>query len=183
MKPTVLVATSSRWYPTARLSMALAKAGFVVDAVCPPNHPLEKTTSVTQVACLIAACGPWNHCPMRFRALYQTSSSPETILLLANCTECIRKRVHRETDGICELITRSLGCPEGFPLEYARTTFMREARAEGIQCTENGRHNEFRGVGQLDCTRGLARRAKSKRDVRRVRSQGCPHRKKGRSVG
>jgi len=33
LKPSVLIATTRRWIPTARLAMALANAGFVVDAV------------------------------------------------------------------------------------------------------------------------------------------------------
>src|SRR5438309_9886349 len=49
MKPTVLVATTSRWFPTARLAVALAQAGFTVDAVCPPRHPLGKTRAVAQI--------------------------------------------------------------------------------------------------------------------------------------
>ena len=36
MKPTALVATTYKWYPTARLAVALAKAGFRVEAVAGP---------------------------------------------------------------------------------------------------------------------------------------------------
>src|SRR5438046_7259451 len=46
MKPTVLVATTSRWFPAARLAMALANAGCAVEAVCPPRHPLRTTRTV-----------------------------------------------------------------------------------------------------------------------------------------
>ena len=46
MKPTVLVATTSCWFPTARLAMALANAGFTVKAVCSLRHPLRKTGAV-----------------------------------------------------------------------------------------------------------------------------------------
>src|SRR5207244_13296815 len=49
MKPAVLVATTSRWFPTARLAVALAQAGFTVDAVCPPRHPLGKTRAAGQI--------------------------------------------------------------------------------------------------------------------------------------
>src|ERR1700732_951114 len=38
MKPTVLVVTTDRWVPTARLAMALTNAGCTVEAVCPPRH-------------------------------------------------------------------------------------------------------------------------------------------------
>ena len=41
--PTVLLAATDRWYPTARLGMALADAGCIVDAVCPSSHPVRLT--------------------------------------------------------------------------------------------------------------------------------------------
>ncbi len=43
VNPKVLVATTFRWYPTARLAMALANAGFTVEVVCPRRHPITKT--------------------------------------------------------------------------------------------------------------------------------------------
>ena len=46
MKPTVLLATTDGWFPTARLAIALAKAGCTVQAVCPPRHPLANTRAV-----------------------------------------------------------------------------------------------------------------------------------------
>src|ERR1700678_3825862 len=46
VKPTALVATTYKWYPTARLARALAKAGFQVEAVCPSGHPMFKTSAV-----------------------------------------------------------------------------------------------------------------------------------------
>lgn len=49
MKPTVLIVTTVRWFPTARLAVTLANAGFTVDAVCPSRHPLIKTHAVHQM--------------------------------------------------------------------------------------------------------------------------------------
>src|SRR5215467_6720562 len=46
VKPTVLIAASSHWIPTARLAMALTNAGCVVDAVCPARHPLTTVRAV-----------------------------------------------------------------------------------------------------------------------------------------
>jgi NAD(P)-dependent dehydrogenase (short-subunit alcohol dehydrogenase family) len=46
VNPTVLLVTTVRWFPTARLAVALAKAGFTVDAVCPSHHPITKTDAV-----------------------------------------------------------------------------------------------------------------------------------------
>ena len=41
--PKVLLAATDRWYPTARIGMALAEAGCAVEAVCPSSHPLRLT--------------------------------------------------------------------------------------------------------------------------------------------
>src|SRR5271168_4881609 len=49
LKPTVLIVTTSRWFPTARLAVALANAGCNVAAVCPSGHPIAKTTVVTRI--------------------------------------------------------------------------------------------------------------------------------------
>ena len=49
MKPSVLIVTTARWFPTARLAVALANAGFTVDAVCPSNHPITKTDAVRRI--------------------------------------------------------------------------------------------------------------------------------------
>ncbi|MFZ1034760.1 MAG: hypothetical protein WAN72_22420, partial [Candidatus Acidiferrales bacterium] len=49
MKPTALIATTARWFPTARLAVALENAGFTIDAVCPSNHPLAKTEVVRKM--------------------------------------------------------------------------------------------------------------------------------------
>ena len=45
-QPSILLVTTVRWYPTARLAMALRDAGCVVDAVCPSGHPFGLTQAV-----------------------------------------------------------------------------------------------------------------------------------------
>ena len=49
MKPVVLIATTCRYFPIARLAMALAKVGFTVDAVCPSGHPISKMHAVRKL--------------------------------------------------------------------------------------------------------------------------------------
>src|SRR5271165_5587654 len=48
LKLTVLLATTDRWFPTARLAMALANAGCNVRAICPRRHPFNNTSAVHQ---------------------------------------------------------------------------------------------------------------------------------------
>ena len=134
MKPAVLVATTVRWFPTARLVVALANAGFTVDAVCPSHHPIDKTNAIRQI--------------YAYRGLDALTSFAEAIaaskpdvivpgddlaaqhlhLLYAN-----EQRKGATGSAFCKLIERSLGTPENFPALYARTKFIELAQAEGIR--------------------------------------------------
>lgn len=134
MKPSLLIATTARWFPTARLAVALANAGFTVDAVCPSNHPLVKTGAVRHA--------------YRYRGLDALTSFAEAIakakpefivpgddlaaqhlhLLYAN-----EQRKGAAGSKFCTLIERSLGAPQNFPTLYARTKFIELAESEGIR--------------------------------------------------
>lgn len=134
MKPTVLIATTSRWFPTARLAMALAHAGCVVDAVCPPRHPLCKIAAVrkthdyrgllalTSFANAIAGTGP-------------DLLVPGDDLATAHLHRLYHRELRRGGAGeaLCALIERSLGSPQSFPVVYARTAFMELAREADIR--------------------------------------------------
>jgi hypothetical protein len=132
LKPTVLVVTTSRWFPTARLAVALTNAGCSVQAVCPSGSPIAKTTilegkfsfrglaPLQSIAAAIADAkadllisgddlATWHlHC------LY-TSSSPHS------------------GEATRELIARSLGSPEYFPIVDDRASFMRTAQETGVR--------------------------------------------------
>src|ERR1700722_10866674 len=47
--PTVLIVTTDRWYSAARLAMALTNAGCKVEAICPPGHPVTKTSALRRM--------------------------------------------------------------------------------------------------------------------------------------
>jgi hypothetical protein len=134
VKPTVLVATTARWYPTARLAMALANAGFTVDVVCPPGHPVTKTGATRQ------AYGYYGLAPLNsFRnAIY--AAKPEFIISGDDlATWHLHSLYHREKSrgkekvSICELIERSLGASGSFPVVFARAGFMKVAQQEGVR--------------------------------------------------
>ncbi|PYX10834.1 MAG: hypothetical protein DMG88_01030 [Acidobacteria bacterium] len=167
MKPTVLLATTSSWFPTARLAVALAHAGFTVDAVCPPRHPLDKTSAVRQM------CAYHGLTPLRSFADAVAATKPDFILPGDDLAtrhlhhlhgrECAQERAGSE---ICNLIERSLGAPESFAIVYARTAFMRLAQEEGIRVpqteTISNTHDlrawlaqmGFPTVLKADCTSG-----------------------------
>jgi hypothetical protein len=134
VKPTVLIATTSRWFPTARLAMALAGAGCLVDAVCPGGHPLGKMRSVQRVH-------PYRGLlPLRSFAAAIAATKPDFIvpgddLATAQLHHLYEQERRRGQAGqwVCELIERSLGASESFPMVYARTAFIDLARESGIR--------------------------------------------------
>src|SRR5438034_1651828 len=167
MKPTVLVATTSCWFPTARLAVALAHAGFTMDAVCPPRHPLAKTSAVRQI------CSYRGLAPLRSFVEAIATTKPDLILpgddLATRHLHHLYSREHRQGkagSAICQLIERSLGAPESFSVVYARTAFMQLAQEEAIRVprTEilNNTHDlrtwvarmGFPTVLKADCTSG-----------------------------
>jgi hypothetical protein len=134
VKPTVLLVTTARWFPTARLAVALANAGFTVDAVCPSHHPITKTDAVRRI--------------YNYDGLDALSSVAEAITgakpdVLVPGDDLATQHLHllydQERDkgdsgaSICTLVERSLGSPENFPALYARAKFMELAQEEDIR--------------------------------------------------
>jgi ATP-grasp domain len=114
--------------------MALAWAGFTVDAICPSGHPLSKTGALRRTH--------------RYRGLSPLASIRGGITaanadFLIPCDDLATRQLHeihknernRVADGsaISKLIERSLGAPDSFPIVYARTPFMQVAQAEGVR--------------------------------------------------
>jgi ATP-grasp domain len=147
VKPRVLVATTSKWYPTARLAMALAKAGFIVKAVCPSGHPMFKTNTVQE--------------RYRFRGLLPLTSFAEAIEkaqadLIISGDDLATQYLHRlhAREGrkgkagaaICALIERSFGSPESFPIAYSRIALMKIAGEEGVRIPETAAITTIKGL-------------------------------------
>jgi hypothetical protein len=114
--------------------MALAKAGFTVEAVCPPGHPITKTSVVRQTYTYRGLA------PLMSFAKAINSTGPDFIVPGDDLATWHlhhlydRERLRGQAgDQICALIESSLGAPESFPEVYARTTFMHLAQVEGIR--------------------------------------------------
>src|SRR6266403_4240447 len=134
VKPTVLVATTVRSFSPARLAMALVNAGCSIKAVCPPRHPLSKTSAVSQVHTYHGLA------PLVSLAGAIAATKPDLVLPFDDlATLHLHDLYHRELRRgkagapICSLIERSLGAPTSFPVVYARTTTMELAEQEGIR--------------------------------------------------
>ena len=134
MKPTVLIATTARWFPSARLVVALSSAGFTVDAVCPSHHPIGKTDAVRRLY-------PYHGLDALTSFTEAiTSTKPDLIVpgddLATQHLHVLYGQERNNSEAgakVCALIERSLGAPENFPFLYARAKFMELAQEEGVR--------------------------------------------------
>jgi len=128
-----LVAATRRWFPTARLAIALADAGFTVRAVCPGRHPLDKTSAVHRTHIYDGLM------PLRSLGEAIAATRPDCIVpgddLAAWHLHDLYRRGRRDgrPEGVCRLIERSLGAPSSFPIVFARTAFMELAEEQGLR--------------------------------------------------
>ncbi len=133
MKPTVLVAATSPWFPTARLSMALSNAGFIVDAVCPPRHPLCRTYAVRR-AHMYYGLAPLMSLTRAIEAAKPDVIVPGDDLSTHHFHSLYQRNRYRGQKGaqICALIERSFGSSESFAIVYQRAKFIQAAQEVGI---------------------------------------------------
>jgi hypothetical protein len=134
VKPTVLIATTTRWFPTARLAVALVKAGFTVDAVCPSQHPLSETDALRRIYSYDGLDA------LTSFADAITAAKPDVIVPGDDLATQHLHRLYDESgrkggagEAACSLIERSLGAPENFAILYARSKFIDMAREEGVR--------------------------------------------------
>src|SRR5882724_4844105 len=134
VKPTVLVVSTTRSFSPARMAMALVNAGCTVNAVCPPRHPLSKTSAVSQVH-TYHGLAPLLSFGGAIAATKPDLVLPFDDLATLHLHNIYDRELRRGKAGapICSLIERSLGAPTRFPVVYARTTTMELAEAEGIR--------------------------------------------------
>jgi carbamoylphosphate synthase large subunit len=149
VKPTVLIATTAQWYPTARLAMALAKAGFVVKAVCPSRHPMFKTKAVQE------SYDYYGLLPLTSFANAIDKAKPDLIVpgddLATQHLHQLHERESRKgssKSSLCSLIERSLGSAENFPIVYSRIAFIDIARAEGVRVPETAALKNVAELGE-----------------------------------
>ena len=129
-----MIVTTSRWFPTARLAVALAKAGCTIEAVCPPDHPIAKTSVIGRT--------------FTYRGLTPLKSIEDAIAVTnpdcvisgddlatwhLHCLYVEKKALGASGAAICSLIERSLGAPEFFPVVEDRGAFMKVSSEAGVR--------------------------------------------------
>jgi hypothetical protein len=132
--PAVLIVTTVKWFPTARLGMALHRAGFEIEFFGPTRHPIVKT-SVLARRFLYEALHPIDSLRNALRTgkpdLIVSADDLATIHLHDLYGE--EKMAGESGRPICELIERSLGPEKEFPVVRSRAALMAIAEQEGIR--------------------------------------------------
>jgi hypothetical protein len=131
LKPTVLVVTTSRWFPTARLAVALTSAGCSVQAVCPSGSPISKTTVLRGNFSFRGLT------PLKSIAAAIAGAKPDLLVsgddLATSYLHCLYASKGHGGEATQELIARSLGSPEYFSVVDDRASFMRAAQESGVR--------------------------------------------------
>jgi ATP-grasp domain len=132
--PTVLVTTTTKWFPTARLGMALDRAGFEVEILAPKRHPITKTRVVRR-AYVYDAFSPL----LSFHNAIQNGKPDLVVPSDDFATQHLHDLYHQQKGtgnsgrSVCELIERSLGSQNGFPAIRSRASLIAIAREEGVR--------------------------------------------------
>ncbi len=150
MAPKVLLATTCRWFSTARLGMAFRRVDCEVDIVCPPNHPVFSTHAL-------------RHC-YRFRGVSAQWSFRNAILksgpdIVVPCDDVAMRQMHRlystasqgadqDSKAICKLLQVSMGNPASYPIIESREKFAALVNELGVRVPETKTVNSSEQVEQ-----------------------------------
>jgi hypothetical protein len=133
-RPKVLLTDTDRRPYAARLVIGLTAAGCDVSSVATPNHPLLKTRAVRKT---------FPYSP--FRPLDSLLGAIEAVApdIIVPCCDRGVQHLHElhsrlrerssSPNGVADLIERSLGPAESFPIVSARYELLRLAKEEGLR--------------------------------------------------
>lgn len=134
IRPKILLATTCRWFATARLAVALVGAGCEVEAVCPRSHPLTRTRAPSRIHPYHALA------PLRSVGAAIDAAQPRFVI---PCDDLATTHLHRLYDralhsgkhGVATrtLFEHSLGDPASFSVTTARVGLMTFAQERGIR--------------------------------------------------
>lgn len=136
----LLVSTATRWYGTARVPRALAKAGFDVTLLTPRNSLAERSRHVSRVAYLpdAATSLQWIHAfagvvkavaPVQALPCDDTAFRLMSALALSPPVQ-LRPDLHAE---LAQLIRQSLGDPAHYRESVDKTLLPAAAERAGVR--------------------------------------------------
>lgn len=118
----ILLATTVNWPSAARLAGAFAGLGCAVDAVFPAPHPIRASRYLRR---------GFPYRPLSARASFAHAVRVARPDLVVPCDD--RALLHlMSLDGVHELMARSLGALDNYPVMMARAPAIAIARDEGV---------------------------------------------------
>lgn len=130
-RPKILIVATDRWFPTARMGMALAEVGCIVDAIGPSGHPLRLTSAVQRMY-PYRGLAPLSSIVTAIRASLPDILVPADDLATWHLHDLCR-REQTPAGEFAKLIERSLGSAENFSVIRSRNDFIQLAREEEIR--------------------------------------------------
>lgn len=116
------------------MAVALANAGFVVDAVCPNGHPILETSAFRRIYAFRGLM------PSRSLAFAIRESNPELVIpgddLSVRCLHALYRESQKKGAGakqICAVIERSFGDPQSYSFLEERASFINLAADAGVR--------------------------------------------------
>lgn len=125
--PVALIIATTPWPLSARLAVRLIRHGCSVDALCPRGHALRK---VTGIRALHSYSGPD---PMAALERAIAASRPDVLVPCDDRTVSQLHVLHEDRPDLRQLIQRSLGSPQSFPVLRSRAGLMQWAAQTGIR--------------------------------------------------
>jgi ATP-grasp domain len=141
MRPTVLVAATTWWPLSAQLAITLARHGCVVEALCPPGHPLRYVSGVRR-------CHRYRRVAS-LNALRRAivAARPEIVIPCDDSVVWQLHQLYREAPELRALIERSIGSAEHFEVAASRQKLLQVARTLHIRVPRTERaktHDDLR---------------------------------------
>jgi hypothetical protein len=141
MQRTVLIAATTWWPLSAQLAISLVRHGCVVEALCPPGHPLRYVSGVRRYH-LYRRVGSLD--ALR-RAM--VAARPEIVIPCDDSVVWQLHQLYREQPELRALIERSLGSAAHFEAAASREQLQQVARALHIRVPRTERaktHDDLR---------------------------------------
>ena len=125
--PVALVATGNWWALSARIAIAIARNGWTITAACPPDSPLCYVKGLREVFQL-GALGSRDALMAAIRKV-----RPDLIVPCDDSTVFLLHEIHAEYPDLRQVIERSLGHPDAFPILQSRDYLQHIAADLGIR--------------------------------------------------
>jgi hypothetical protein len=130
-----LLTDTGRWATPARLALAFSKAGAEVSVLCLSRHPVLKARGISKTF-HFASLHPLESLQTAIQAFQPSIVVPcddRSVEFLHQLHAGAKREPKQDT---ADLISRSLGGVEGFPVASSRYELLKLAREEGIKVPE-----------------------------------------------